>query len=104
VAVKGVEEEKGFAKRGGCGGALFIAGGGGWQRQRELRRSGGGGGAVGTAKRRPPLSKHGQHGRRRCLDRAADGLAQRFWIFSNLSKTSSSLKIKMGVLSCSKNS
>jgi hypothetical protein len=89
-------------------------GGGGaplYRRHRPLEKgavsygqSGGGGEAMGMVKQRRPWSKRGWHVRCRCSDRAADGWVQRFQIFSNLSKTSSILKIKMGALSYSKNS
>jgi hypothetical protein len=74
------------------GGAPFIAGGGGWQRRCELR----------AEQWRRPQSERGRHGWHRCSYRAADGWALVVSDFSNLSKTDSTLKIKMGVLSCSK--
>jgi hypothetical protein len=82
-----------------------------YRRHRRLEKgavsygqSGGGGEAMGTVKQRRPRSKRGCHVRCHCSDRAADGWVQRFQILSNLSKTSSILKIKMGALSYSKNS
>jgi hypothetical protein len=70
----------------------------------SCERSGGGSEAMGTAKWRQPWSKCGRHGQHRWSYRAADGWALAVSDFSNLSKTSSILKIKMGALSCSKNS
>jgi hypothetical protein len=66
--------------------------------------SSGGSYAMGKAKRRWPWSKRGRHGRCRCSDRAPDGWAPTVSDFSNLSKTGSTLKIKMGALYCSKDS
>jgi hypothetical protein len=70
----------------------------------SCEQSGGGGEAMGMAKRQRLRSKRGQHGRRRCSDMVADGWAPTVSDFSNLSKISSTLKIKMSALSCSKNS
>jgi hypothetical protein len=67
--------------------------------------SSGGAEAVGTAKQWWLRSKRGQHGRRHCSDRVADGWAPTVSdFFFNLSKTGSNLKIKMGALYYSKNS
>jgi hypothetical protein len=63
--------------------------------RRELR--------LGAIERRRPRSERDQHGRRCCSDRSADRWASAVSDFSNLSKTGSTLKIKMGALTCSKN-
>jgi hypothetical protein len=54
---------------------------------------------LGAAVRWWPRSERGQHVRHRCSDRAVDGWAPAISdFFSNLSKTGSNLKIKMGTL------
>jgi hypothetical protein len=88
------------------GGAPFIAAKGGWQWRCELRP-----GAVVALKLWAWQSGSG-HGpkaigaaERRCSDKAVDEWAQAVLdFFSNLSKTSSTLKIKIDVLPCFKNS
>jgi hypothetical protein len=67
-------------------------------------RSGGGGKAVGMVKRQQPWSEHGRHKWRRCSDWVADRWAPAILDFFYLCKTSSTLKMKMGDLSSSKNS
>jgi hypothetical protein len=58
---------------------------------------------LGAAERRQPRSERGQHGRRRCSDRAADGWVPRgFRFFIICPKTGSTCKIEIDVLSCSK--
>jgi hypothetical protein len=54
---------------------------------------------LGAAVQWWPRSERGRHVRHRCSDRAVDGWAPAISdFFSNLSKTGSNLKIKMGTL------